>query len=226
MKRLGMTLVFVGSLAACNAVLAIDEARVDPTLEDAGSAVPPIADASTRDSAPDGSPVDPNVVGCATYCALMQKNCAGANAQYINEGSCMALCSAMDVGKPGDATGDSLACRQRYAAQAGTIETIFNCRNAGPLSEGQCGGMHCRAFCNYALKLCGPRAYTRVQDCMDTCKDLPYDATSAVSADQDKNTLNCRLYHLQAGFALPDQASVHCPHTSADSMTCKRPPAR
>ena len=219
MKRLGTSMMLIAGLGACNAVFGIDEARVDPALDDAGTGAAPGPDAK----APDAGGIDPNVVSCANYCALMQQHCSGTNAQYINEAACLSLCAAMDSGKPGDTTGDSLACRQGYAAQAATVETVFNCRNAGPIGHGQCGSGQCRAFCNYALKLCGTRAYARVQDCMDACKDLRYDETLAVSSDQDRNTLNCRLYHLQAGFAFPNQADVHCPHTAKVSTTCVRP---
>jgi len=201
MRRRFSTLVAFGfGLAACNAVLGIEPAVLEPSSE-----------------TPTGE------VSCKNYCALMEQHCTGANKQFISTSACVAFCEKMNVGSEGDRMGDSLACRQSFASAAGASESKFNCDNAGPVGSEQCVKAPCVTYCSFNRKLCGPRAYDADKDCIAACAVWPFRQV-ALGEEQDRDSLDCRLYHLQVAVASGQQADLdlHCPHTARRSSTCKR----
>lgn len=183
----------------CNAVLGWDSASVDPLLE-AG------ASGGTQ---------------CERYCAVMAANCSGVNLKYITPSVCVSMCSQLDPGIEGDVGGPSIACRATYAAKAATEDPVVNCERAGPLTAGPCNDDPCRAFCTLDVSYC-PMAYKDADACVATCDTLKstYDPSLQIAGDQQRNTLNCRLYHLQAAFVNSNAQMVHCMHTSAKNLVC------
>jgi hypothetical protein len=207
-----LLLTSLGAVSACNAVLGIEEASLDPSFrpgEDAGANV---------DAAPDGG----DDLSCNAYCVTLREACTGLNQQYLNDEACLAYCRAMDLGVAGESGKDTLACRVSFARQARTIEPSTNCRIAGPLGGGVCGSDACVNYCKLNRTLCQDQAFALTAECVTACSTWPFDPTLAVQADEDKNSLNCRNYHLQAAFAAPNQDAIHCPHTKAVSDTCFR----
>jgi hypothetical protein len=204
-------------VAACNGVLGIGEAMVDPTL----------------DGGPDGAGADGGAGNpCSRYCTTVATNCKDINAEYISLDVCEEMCATFDPGQPGDMTNDSLACRLAHAELAAT-DPVTHCQQAGPLAAGSCTSA-CSAFCLLAFNRCNPGGLFPfdggTKDCKAECEEFPY----LVSADAGAlgavgdivflsgNTLNCRLYHLESAYTPGDSNAVkqHCPHTAADSATC------
>lgn len=190
--------------AACNAVLGIGGAVVDPSLEDGGS-----------NSA------------CGKYCTSVMQSCTGMNQEYIDQGTCEAMCQNFEPGTVGDTTQDSLTCRTHYATLA-AADPGTNCRSAGPLG-GSCGNAPCTAFCELDIDFCGsssPPPYpgaTGATDCVTDCQsDYPYLLDAGDISLSAGNTLNCRIYHLESAFepSNPSAKSYHCPHTALASATC------
>jgi hypothetical protein len=206
------TLVAGLSVAACNIVLGIGDARYDPSIDDAGS------DAGLSLDSGGGGPT----ADCTTYCTLLAKNCTGSNLEYIDDATCKAICTTFDPGKPGDNTGDSLTCRI-FHAQAAALDPSFNCQQAGPLAGGGCADP-CSAFCLRDDILCAgitPPPYEGgVPECKAACAKYTYLSGDLLFPSGD--TLNCRLYELELAYdpANPNVIEAHCPHTAAVSATC------
>jgi hypothetical protein len=192
--------------AACNSVLGIDSATVDPSFgAEAG--------AGSQDA---GSP-------CEAYCNTVVKNCP--TEEYNNVPTCLALCGAFDPGQPTDTTQDSLGCRAHYAALAATNPS--NCRAAGPLGGGVCGQDLCATFCSLDTFVCvGSNAEFDGGEvgCESACQtSFPTyvdDAGNDLSLSTG-NTLNCRIWHLEAAVGGGAQElATHCPHTAVVSAFC------
>jgi hypothetical protein len=215
--RGGLASLLAGlSVTACNLVLGIGVAAYDPAIDDAGT-----------EAGPPGN-------NCATYCALIAQSCTGDNAEYIDPGTCSAMCATFDPGQPGATSGDSLACRITYA-QLSASDPVTNCQKAGPLAEGSCSDP-CSSFCVLDDALCtsiGLFPYDGgVPSCKAACAQYPYllsvdagDAGDAGVGDivfLSGNTLNCRIYHLESAYNpdSPDASTYHCPHTGVVSATC------
>jgi len=196
-------------VAGCNAILGYDSA----TLGAVGAA----------DGGEDAG--DPNT--CAAYCANIQVNCAGENAEYISTFVCMQMCAQFEPGVPGDETQNSLACRIWHTTAAKTDPTV-HCRHAGPLGGGVCGTDPCNEFCTLDVALCStenPPPYPSESQCNTSCDAFTYDQTTSDGdlAEESGNTLNCRLYHLESAYdtqANPEATTTHCPHTAVASATC------
>jgi hypothetical protein len=186
--------LFLG--AGCNAILGITSANEE---------------AIGVDAAPTGP-------SCEVYCATVVQNCP--NDEYNDVPTCLALCNAgaIDRGQLTDTTIDSIGCRQHYAALA--AKDPSNCRAAGPLGGGVCGAP-CESFCALDTAEClGPNAqYSGPSGCESTCAaEFPVyltDAGNDLALDMG-DTLNCRIWHLQAAVAPDDSGTLlakHCPHT-------------
>lgn len=231
-RAIVVTLSAALPLAACNAILGIPEATVDPLLEGSGGASSSVTSSSSGSGEADAD-ADVNVGSpCASYCQTIASNCTGINAEYISLGVCMAMCSSFDPGKEGDRANDSLACRKYHAEQAAT-DPIVHCQQAGPLAAGPCA-TPCSAFCLLDYTLCSPHGLFDfdggTKGCREACEGIPY----ILSADQadagaagdilflSGDTLNCRIYHLESAYnpGDPNAVTTHCPHTAVDSAAC------
>jgi len=211
--RAGVLLGLSGAVLACNAILGIDAASLEPT-EDAGTE-------AQADAGPAGQPT------CAEYCDVISRNCTGANAEYLTSDVCVAMCPAFEVSvTAADTADDTLGCRMFFANAAATTPDV-SCRFAGPLGGGHCGSDPCQPFCSLDVQYCAPPnpvAYDGgASACEDACKTYPYLVVDAGDTTLDStNTLNCRLWHLETAFSGgATTATFHCPHTGQVSMTCK-----
>jgi hypothetical protein len=150
---------------------------------------------------------------CASYCSTILANCTGTNAQYITLGNktmsdtCLAMCAKFPVGTAADRSGDTLGCRF-YHAGAAAGDPVLHCPHAGPTGAGTCSVSTCEAFCALDLAQCAG-VYPDQGTCMTDCN-----AYATVDAGEiattSGNTLNCRVYHLEAAY---DDPATHCPHT-------------
>ena len=164
-------------------------------------------------------------VTCDTYCADVMSNCTGDNAQFGDDTACKAVCATYAAGAAGAMDGASLACRAYHGGAPATSAPGTHCPHAGPLGGGICGTVECDNFCTIVDAICGKQAtppYASKDACMTACADfpgtgaVPYNA-GAVAGD----SLACRMYHLTVASTSAAMAGVHCPHTVADSPTCK-----
>jgi hypothetical protein len=168
---------------------------------------------------------------CDAYCNTMATNCAGNDLEYLDFGTCKAICANFNKGMPGDTAGDSLACRAHYADLAAQ-DHAKNCQRAGLTGEGPCTDA-CTGFCNSAFALCAPLEifpFESVTDCTMKCGSYPYtlDANNGDMGPGDVGavsgaSLNCRIYHLEAAYnptQQPQAAMGHCYHVGPMSPTC------
>jgi hypothetical protein len=211
----GAVAAAIAILAGCNAVLGIDSASVDPAIGSDGQ-----ADTATGPAT------------CDTYCAAIMQNCTGKNQEYIRKETCVAMCQHFEPGLAGDTTGDSFACRS-YHAGAAAIDPDFHCHHAGPLGGGVCGTDPCAPYCLLDVALCNgmnpPPFMNGEIGCKSECPKFKY-LTPADAGDitfTTGDTLNCRLYHLEAAYdpTNPTASTTHCPHTATVSAVCFDPSA-
>ncbi len=202
------------SLTACNALFGISDAEVDPTF--------------TVDGGGGGGTGGAPPQGCNLYCGAMMKNCTGAQKEYIDFDTCMAMCK-FDPGVE-SVDDDSLACRVRHALLARDAPKD-HCRSAGPLGYQGCAKDPCKPFCFLAATLCKSKTGTAYPDeltCYKECKKFSYDLSKGdVTVIGDSDTLNCRIYHLESAYspASPSASDDHCPHTYPKSGPCSDPGA-
>jgi len=220
-------MVAAGALAVglaatgCNSVLGIGAATLDP---DAASG-----------SGSGGNPG--RALSCPYYCNTVVQNCTGNNAEF--EGTedpmaiCLSACPGIDVGHAGTigpTDDDTLGCRIYYAEQAAT-DPATNCRFSGLGGGMRCGKDPCVLFCALDLPYCASLttptpAYTSNVECLAECRgvgaDAGYPYLLNVSDLQDNgNSLNCRIYHLQNAYGSEASGEFHCPHTAKISQTCQ-----
>ena len=193
------------SLVACNGVLGINSAALEP---DAGA-----GEASTA-------------LSCDTYCATITQNCTGADQEYLTQDVCNSMCPAFEVnGTVADTADDTLGCRMFFAQQAAQTPDT-SCRFAGPLGGGHCGNAPCQDFCSLDVNYCkGDKPVTYeggVPDCLSACQGFPYlTADAGDTTLESTNTLNCRLWHLETAYGSDQAGQFHCPHTAQMSTTCQ-----
>jgi hypothetical protein len=204
------SLLLLGALTACNGLLGLDEAHLDPTLGAGGDAASGAAGAGAGSEA--GTP-------CERYCQAVTDACTGDNAQYTDLEACLLTCPQFPEGSPEDTEGNTLACRLNYALKAPT-EPITYCTWAGPGGDGVCG-TNCEGFCTLMAATCtagSTRAETdffpSTEACRDACAEVPqsgpYSATNEATTG-GADLFECRLYHVAAAI-YADDAAVHCPH--------------
>jgi hypothetical protein len=150
----------------------------------------------------------------------MNTNCTGNNQQFIT-GACAPICATYKAGMSGAMSGDSLGCRETHAGLAASNAAV-HCPHASLLGGMVCATDNCTSFCETDLAICTGTnaAYTSMADCMTKCAAYTYTAGESITADQSKNTLNCRVYHLQAASLGAGNLTVHCPHTGQASAVC------
>jgi hypothetical protein len=206
----------------CNAVLGIGAASLDPDAAGSGS----------------GSGGGGRSLSCPYYCSTVVQNCTGDNAEF--EGTedptaiCMSTCPGIDVGHAGTigpTDDDTLGCRINYAEQAAT-DPATNCRFSGLGGGERCGKDPCALFCSLAMQYCTSLTkptppYGSAAECLADCRGTgdaggAYPYLLNVSDLQDNgNTLNCRIYHLQNAYGSEASGEFHCPHTGLVSQTCQ-----
>jgi hypothetical protein len=159
-------------------------------------------------------------VSCATYCNIINANCTGSNQEYVDNTSCMAICATFSPGMVGDTSGDTLGCRQYHAGLAAS-DPVTHCPHASLLGGGVCAVDNCTSFCEVDLGICTGTnaAYSSLSACKTACAAYPY-MNEAISADTNKNTLNCRVYHLELASEGGASLTTHCPHTMQVSTAC------
>jgi hypothetical protein len=222
-------------LLACNAVLGIDKAEVEPGVDGGGMHV---FDAGNAGDAGDAGEPGMFVAqdDCNDYCNDMALSCgAPENQEWLSNDVCKQMCAfhtahydeqginqAVDVGPTTAlAMGDSIYCRVWHSHAALVESPVEHCPHAGPLGGLLCGTDPCDDFCNQAFKFCGTMSYPSVMDCLQACEadggypGFPYlmgaDASDLQAAG---NTLNCRMYHLENFLFTGDP--VHCTHITPE----------
>ncbi len=169
------------------------------------------------------------------------------NSEYISDPVCMTICeqfklSDAGVNADGDidpnvdpstdpATAATLNCRL-WHGNFGAVEMLphTHCPHAGPLGAGVCGVEPCVEFCNLETTFCSGdfSQYDGGDDCLNACRpDAGYPGYTYRPGDTETpgvsqsisqhNTLNCRMYHLEAAIDPGNGAgskATHCPHTS------------
>lgn len=180
----------------------------------------------------------PPAVDCPTYCADIQRNCTGANAQYASMDHCSATCASFAVGasKVTDSAGNTLGCRINYAVAA-SMMAATQCPRAGPAGDlitgaapAFCsGGDVCMSFCTLEIMACGsldaplpgnPRdgtgnplfQYRNLGDCMRLCP--AWDKTHAYSPASIGDSLACRLSAATSAAISITSGKIYCAYTA------------
>jgi len=202
----------------------------DKKTTDGGSA--PKADASLDAAAA----VVPDVT---KYCTDIIAHCTGENAQYPTATAmdqCLGTAATWPVGHTGDATGNTLGCREYHAGALAVSDPATHCIHAGPGGDqmknaGTCGDP-CTSFCTLQIGTCGSidtpvtgitPQYQNIAACMTACANFDKDhlyVLNKTPATPSGNSLACRLYHATNAALyrkrndLPT-ASAHCGHAAA-----------
>jgi hypothetical protein len=142
---------------------------------------------------------------CATYCAQLATNCTGDNAQYNDTADCMAYCGAAmwPAGTPGEAAGNTLACRIYHGGTPAMTSAAMHCPHAGPSGDGVCGSV------NFRQDMAG--TYTRVDR-----MGMPAVSTALVPGPE-KNRYNDADPAGDATFAPVFIATLTALHTALDA---------
>ncbi len=179
-------------LFACDGVLGLEDARLDPLLSDAGADAPKTLCEDYCDTVLDACPADDQV------------------AVYDSRLGCLNQCDAFDEGEAEAQTGNSVQCRLSHArlAKIAPGERPTECPAAGPGGNDVCGS-NCESYCTLMARFC-PESFASPQACQDSC-----DATPDLGGFQINQTtgasVQCRLYHLSAAVFGP---ALHCPHAA------------
>lgn len=159
------------------------------------------------------------VVSCANYCAAVKANCTGANQQYPDDATCMAVCKALTLGAAGDTSMNTVACRQYHATAIGgnAMAAAQHCPHAGPWGDNTCGQV-CDAYCAIETGLCtGANAqFQSANDCKAACAAWTEGDAGASSG----NSLSCREYHMTVAVTMQ---AAHCPHTGNTTADAGNP---
>jgi hypothetical protein len=188
-----------------------------------------IAGCSGNGHAPDAAiPIDAVDLRCDSYCAVIQANCTGSNAQYagidISAGqqSCTRTCESFAMGTSVDETsGNTLACRLHYAVGASNpTADPDTCAQAGPVgavmsrSPELCSGDDaCTTFCALEIKACGSVEAPLMGDPKDAANNPIY---------KYRNMANCmRLCSGLEGDPGFDKTHAYSPLARGDSLACR-----
>jgi hypothetical protein len=205
--RSAYLLSFVG-VVACQAVLGIEDAEVDPAL--ANSQPAQIDDGGTPEAEP-----PPTKSTCERYCDTVTQTCTGAYAQYTTYESCLGVCDLLPEGNDGDTSGNSAFCRLQAAGQA-PLEPGYYCPAAGPGGNNVCG-TNCEGLCTLVQSLCSTSDELPA-DCLGSCAGLPDTLTYSVAPEAEifeGKQVQCRLYH--ASVATEADPEQHCQHALGGS---------
>ena len=188
-----------------------DAAGSDGTAADGTAADGTVADSA--DAAVDvPADVPPPAPTCEDYCAVVAKNCTGANAQYADAAACVVYCKQLGklpLGKADDKAGNTVGCRTYHAGAAGA-DPATHCAHAGK-SGGNVCGTWCDNYCQLSEANCtaGNVLYSKVGDCASTCATA---SSTGKSGDTSGDSIQCRIYHLGVAGIDPGSATTHCPH--------------
>ena len=194
-----LTLSTAFAVSACDAILGIEDAQLDPLLGTGGGGQPP-----------------GNL--CEQYCATITANCDDDDIQYSTEENCNQVCPNLPGFNNPDTIGDTVGCRLENAEQAGVIGAD-ECPTAGPGSEGACGD-NCTTFCLLFEKACGTEPvdlfdYANQAACRADCASFPDMGPFSAELTTDGDTVQCRLYHVSQAFV---DAAFHCEHAAGISI--------
>jgi hypothetical protein len=172
----------------------------------------------------DGSVAPAREALCKDYCDDALANCSVDMSVdvYKTHDDCMSVCKALPLGKPMDKSGNSVACRAYYAAQASNVESEENnCHAAAPgggtpnnANKPTCGE-NCEGFCSLYETIC-PDPDLKIPDCRSKCEALPDAKGYSVARDfKGGDTIQCRLAHLTAAAQAKEknddgQRRMHC----------------
>ncbi|MEM6992047.1 MAG: hypothetical protein AAF721_16170 [Myxococcota bacterium] len=187
------------------------DAQGDDQSDDAGV---PSEETDGDDTAGDGD--DDYAVACEEYCGLVDDHCGEVAPQYPGDSVCEAVCLATALGSPGDALGNSVACRTHHALLAARSADP-HCLHAGPTGDGTCGA-RCESFCGLALTVCqgGEAPWPDADACIESC--VGWSQVPEYRADvEDDDTYACRMRHLTLATLQPE---LHCAHIGDDSPVC------
>lgn len=180
---------------------------------------------------------------CGTYCAAIQADCTGPNAQYTGtdsvatQQSCLNTCLSFAKGAStiNDTSGNTLGCRVHYAVDASNAP-FAECVAAGPAgdqisaSPALCsGGDTCISFCTLEIQFCGSLDAPLPGDPEDSIGNplfqyqnmadcmtqcASFDKTHPYSTTATGNSLACRLLHSTLAATDASSAAVHCASTA------------
>lgn len=211
-------------LPACASVLGIEDAICDPEIDSAC-----VPNGSAGGGNEDAGPVVFTSLDdlCEEYCDLMGETCTsevGAQ-QYETVAACQVICTrGLQLGAPGDRSegNDTAYCRYESAQSAGTFgEVEFDCAASGLGAEGSCGPV-CEVYCDLLANVCSE--VEAVDDvaiihdydaCLSECEALPRTEEPFDFEVSTGNTLECRMWHVQAAFG--PASDLHCQHATGSA---------
>jgi hypothetical protein len=104
--------------------------------------------------------------------------------------------------------GDTIGCRQTYAAMATNASQKHYCNLAGFTGGGVCG-KPLDTSCRTIVNLCGNAEFSSISDCMTANgPNAAFVGSVNGAAATSENSLECRVYHAAAGAATG--IPVHC----------------
>jgi hypothetical protein len=217
-------------LGGCSSILGLEEATCDEDVDPncAGGGLEADDDQGDDDDGP--PPVFTELPDlCAEYCETVTATCTAddGTSQYASAQACEAVClRGMSLGSPGDKDSglDTAYCRYENSLTAGDFGEIkFDCATAGLGGNGACGDI-CDVYCSLLVNVCGEVLagefiLTDHETCVAECETVPRTPEPFDFEVDSGNTLECRLWHIQAAF---NNAEQHCPH-SAGALPCADP---
>jgi hypothetical protein len=182
-------------------------------LYHAGVALTDAASATTHCPHAGGSGATVCGTKCENLCNVVPFHCTGTNLGWAPT-TCMAFCSSLPPGGNANATdGNSIDCRIYHASAGKALNQLdVHCPHSSPSGGSVCGS-YCENYCYLSLTHCtgaNSHNYTDNAACMTACNAFNQ---TGKPGDTDGNTVQCRIYHIQAGKAL-NQLDVHCPHAA------------
>lgn len=204
---LGLASGALSLVTGCAPLLGFEPAELDPLAEPAAEAL--------LGSAPDAGASSPCEEYCDTVLAACGPEPSGRDySVYDSRYTCLYQCALLPAGTPGDETGNSAACRVSSARVALQFpgERPSACPAAGPGGNGVCGS-NCEGYCTLMAAECP--GFFDAAGCAASCAataDLGGFDTSRIEGD----SVQCRLYHLQAASVSPLN---HCAH-AAGAFPC------
>ncbi len=184
-------------------------------------------DAGT-DTGTDSGPIDidASALNCPYYCTNIMSVCTGANQQFLNDATCLAMCASIgnDAG-PGQTSGGSLSCHVNHLALAAAspANAAIHCPHAGPYGYGTCGTI-CDDFCKEYFATGSPcktepaaTGYTNIDACKTYCNGAAGGDASAGAPGVAQTTpaMLCREYHLENAYNAGGTGGGHCAHAGA-----------
>jgi hypothetical protein len=152
---------------------------------------------------------------CKEYCDNVLTNCTVENEIYKSADACHNICALLPEGMLKEAgKGNTVACRNEQATNAGTVEPGSSCPLAGPGGGGICGS-DCDNYCTLYSEVCadfGPWAR-----CKDACAAMNRSGHYSSQGDYGGDTLDCRLVHLSV--ATTGDKIDHCKHAGIAPTT-------